>query len=109
MLQSKFRGDRENTARPVVVDTPDRLQPMMAEQMSKPECIQVDVFLHQPTMSMQRVEEWRSRASILPTKDKATAQPAAASETPTSIAEDRSVSSQDRVSERPAERKKGVA
>lgn len=77
LIQSKFRGGREDTARPLTVDAPERLQTMLSEAMSKPECIQVDVYLHQPTLSMQRVEEWRTRASIPPKEKPAVATPAA--------------------------------
>jgi hypothetical protein len=63
LIQSKFRADKENP-RPLVVESQDRLQPMLAAEMSKPECVQVDVYLHQEALSVRLVTEWRSRAVV---------------------------------------------
>jgi hypothetical protein len=37
---------------------------MLAAEMSKPECVQVDVYLHQEALSVRLVTEWRSRAVV---------------------------------------------
>jgi hypothetical protein len=63
LIQCKFRGDKE-APRPLVVDTQERLQAMIQQEMNKPECVQVDVFLHQESLSMRLVTEWRSRSVV---------------------------------------------
>jgi hypothetical protein len=71
LIQCKFRGDKE-APRPLVVESQERLQPMIQAEMSKPECVQVDVYLHQDSLSMRLVTEWRARSIIAATKPETT-------------------------------------
>lgn len=73
LILISYRGEK-GAPQMVQVDSEAQLATKRDEAQARPEATKVDVYIHSPHASTERVEEWRSRATILPKTDETKSQ-----------------------------------
>jgi len=63
LLLVTYRGEKGEPQK-IIVDDEAQLASKVKEAQGRPEAVKVNVYIHSPHASTERVEEWRSRATL---------------------------------------------